>query len=573
MWLENVEINNFRSIESMAMDFGPGVNAVFGENGTGKSNLIRAVLRLLGPTYPGAHSFSVSDHLRSDEANEIRIVLTFNQNGTRTSLNWEPDAQGNYRLYLDGRGVKDEERKKYCPLYFPANREVRELPGQNTWNPIGRILAEMTEIIRADDVVMKAFDSKADELNKVLEQSATYSQFKGKLRTFAAEHLGRTGATLDLQLSLIDLEYALRTLQIFEVQDGKPYNATASGMGVQSGIVMAALRAFAEVSGGRFIVIAEEPEAYLHPLSQQALLRVFEGIANLGTQVLVTTHSPHFISVESLEGLHKVWMNNSLTQVMKYSYSRHLKLLNNLGVTSATMASLQAKLGHHLSVEAREGLFAKTVVLCEGESEAGSLGVWAGMLGHDFPTEGISVVPSHGKFSLPVLALFYKALDIPTFLVYDSDSKKEGQDRAKHADANRLLLKMCTAPEEDFPATGVFNNYAVFAPDFERVVRDADPNYATKESSVNDECGLRPDGGKGIRARYTALEYKNAGLTVPQPITTLIEGIERYHLSTNFPGSSTEKGGKSSDKLTEAKPKGAAPPRPNGGVRPVWGGA
>lgn len=531
MWLQRLSIDNYRSIEHAEVDFDPGFNAIFGENGTGKSNLVRSILKLLGPTYPGAHSFAVSDHLHADESREIRIALTF-KDPTRTStLSWEPTGGGGSRLLLDGRGVKDAERETLCPIYFPANREVRELPGQNSWNPLGRILSELSELIRANQPVRTAFDAKASELNQVLEASPEFAEFKRKLREYAAAHLGRTGSGLDLHLSLVDPEEALRTMQVFELQNGRQYNASTSGMGVQSGIVMGALRAFASVAGGRFFVVADEPEAYLHPLSQQALRLVFEALASSGTQVIVTTHSPHFISSDSLQGLHKVWLDGGATRVLRYRYADHLALLGGIGVTAATEESVKARLSHHLSVEAREGLFAKVVVLCEGESEAGSLGLWAKAMGNDFPTEGIAVVPTHGKFSLPTLALFYKALKLPTFVVFDSDSTKTGRDRTKHAETNKLILKISNAQEEEFPTTGAFSQHAVFAPDFEKVVRSSDQRYGAQETQVNEELGLRPDGAKGTRARYVALAYREAHQSTPTPIADLVRAIEAFRSS------------------------------------------
>lgn len=57
MWLKKARIVNFRSVESEAINFTPGINTIFGPNGTGKTNITRAILKLLGPTYPGQTHF------------------------------------------------------------------------------------------------------------------------------------------------------------------------------------------------------------------------------------------------------------------------------------------------------------------------------------------------------------------------------------------------------------------------------------------------------------------------------------------------------------------------------------
>lgn len=529
MYLEHVTVRGFKSVEDAAVEFSPGFNAIFGENGTGKSNLVQAILKLLGPTYPGPNSFSANDHFKRDEGREIEIVLIFNEGGSHKTLRWGPVGAGRQRLTLDGASVTDAARDRYRPIYFPTSREVRELPGANAWNPLGRIISELADRLKSDLNLRAGFDAKATELNAILEQSPDYARFKTKLREYATEHLGSRGRGLDLQLKLVDPENALRTLQVFEEQSGSSYNASASGLGVQSGITMAALRAFADVAGGRFFIIADEPESFLHPLSQEALRAVFEKLFVAGTQVIVTTHSPHFVSSKSLEGLHKVWMDGGATQVLQYGFQDHVNLMQASGITGVDGASISGRLSQHLTIEAREGLFAKTVVLCEGDTEAGSLGVWATMKSIDFPTEGIALVPAHGKMSMPTLAFFYKTLRIPTYIVFDSDSRKTGADRRKHAETNRLLLRIEGASEVDFPPGGVHVSYAVFSPDFEDSVRNADAQYSVKEAEVDDQLGLRPDGSKGIRARHVALRYQTEGLVVPQPICELIDGIKSFH--------------------------------------------
>ena len=51
MFLRNLKIENFRNIESLELDFGTGEQPrkwtyILGENGTGKTNLLRAIALL-----------------------------------------------------------------------------------------------------------------------------------------------------------------------------------------------------------------------------------------------------------------------------------------------------------------------------------------------------------------------------------------------------------------------------------------------------------------------------------------------------------------------------------------------
>jgi putative ATP-dependent endonuclease of the OLD family len=498
--------------------FSPGINAIFGENGTGKSNLARAILKLLGPRYPGANSFTIDDHYLRDPSNDIEIELTFEDSGGEQRLAWQANKllQGSYR-------VNDETRQRFCPLHFPASREIDEVPGQNTWNPIGRILSELAGLVRENPTFQTEFTRRVVELNATLETAPEYAAFKSDLRRYSQDHLGARGQGISVELGLVDPQQILRTLRIFEASGPTLFNIAEGGQGVQSSVTMAALRAFAAVAGGRLFLIADEPEAYLHPLAQRALRSVFEGMAGGGTQVILTTHSPHFVSVRHLNGLHKVWMESGETRVLPFNVSGMLDHREARGIERGTAEGVTGRLTRALTVEAGEALFAQLAVLCEGESEAMSLPIWAEALGHNIARDGISVVPAQGKFSMIQLADFFATLEIPTYIIFDSDSGKT-EERAKHAQHNRWLLATSDATVEDFPPTTVGTKHAVLSPDFERVLR-TDPAYSLAESQVNTELGLDADRSKGIRARFVALKYIDDHLPIPDTMRTLVEAI------------------------------------------------
>ena len=525
MWLKQVRVVNFRSIENGTFKFAPGVNAIFGANGTGKTNLTRAILRLLGPTYPGQNSFSVEDHTRRDESRLIEIELLFDANGTERTISWKPYRGGGTRLHLDGNPyVNNRDREAFCPLHFPSNRSVIEFPGQNKWNPIGRIIEELADVVAQNGAFMADFERRVIDLNRSLEAVPDYKTFREKLVKYSKDQLGARGDAIDVRVGLVDPRHILKTLQVFEADGTAQYNVADGGQGVQSSVTIAALRAFASLSGGRFFVIADEPEAYLHPLAQRALALVFEELAREGTQVILTTHSPHFISADHIDGLHKVWMDGNRTKASPFDMDRLLQRRVDRGTERGTSEGVKSRLSKALTLEAREALFAQLAVICEGETESLSLPIWAGYDGHDFSKLGIAVVQSQGKFSMISLSEFYSSFNLPTYLVFDSDSDARPSERAKHAEHNRWLLGFSGGVIEDFPATGVCPSHAILSPNYESAVR-VDPEYPRFEAEVNDELGLHGGSSKGVRARAVALRYKETNLPPPSIIQSIVQAI------------------------------------------------
>ena len=46
--ITNLQFNNFTAFSELAIDFSPGINIIIGENGTGKTQFLKAILALSG---------------------------------------------------------------------------------------------------------------------------------------------------------------------------------------------------------------------------------------------------------------------------------------------------------------------------------------------------------------------------------------------------------------------------------------------------------------------------------------------------------------------------------------------
>jgi predicted ATP-dependent endonuclease of OLD family len=529
MWLKSLYVKNFKSIDELNLEFTQGINVIFGENGTGKTNIIKAILKLLGPAYPGSNSFQKEDFFCLDIEREITIRMEFVEGADHFTLSWDRDDRGKLRLIYNYSGyITSDERDRFCPLHIPPNREIKDLPASSKWTPVGRIIFELSKIIEQNGAVTTQFKGKMAECVSILERSPEFSQFKMGIEAFSTEQMGSRGENVRIKMDLIDPKYILKTLQIFENLGNEKYNISEGGQGIQSNVTIAALRAFSEISRDKFFIIADEPEAYLHPLAQKALCKVFETIADRGTQIILTTHSPYFISPKHVRGLIKVWFEDNSTKCTKISLLQLVEKRRCRGVVQSTEQSTEARLNKMINLEVKEGLFAQSVVLCEGESESFSLEIWAEKEGIDFSKLGLAIVPSNGKFSMIDLAEFYEHMKIPVYLIFDSDSSTR-DNRANHIQNNKWLLSFAQTTLEDFPSSVVSEKYCVMSPDFESVLRSEDTSYSQIEREINGDLGLETDRQKGIRARYVALKFLEMRKATPLTLLSLIHKIRQVH--------------------------------------------
>jgi len=95
--LEKLKIRNFALIDSLELEFRPGLNVLTGETGAGKSILVSALGFLLGQR-------SSSELVRSG-ARLLEAEGTFSAAGKRTVFRRELDLKGRTRAFLDGRQV------------------------------------------------------------------------------------------------------------------------------------------------------------------------------------------------------------------------------------------------------------------------------------------------------------------------------------------------------------------------------------------------------------------------------------------------------------------------------------
>ena len=109
-----------------------------------------------------------------------------------------------------------------------------------------------------------------------------------------------------------------------------------------------------------------------------------------------------------------------------------------------------------------EGFFSNVTVLVEGEEDRAILIGTAAARDIDFDALNISILPCGGKSQVLKAAVIFKALEIATYTIWDSDRDKEDS----RPETNRSLLRAMNCEPEDYPLDKVESKYACFTNNF-----------------------------------------------------------------------------------------------------------
>lgn len=222
--------------------------------------------------------------------------------------------------------------------------------------------------------------------------------------------------------------------------DGKPLQDQGSGTQSSFIIGLKLLRALAqlqdstEVEANYLLLALEEIEAHLHPQMQRFIVKALKSLqkrfADLGKtiQITLTTHSPSILSgceIGELKILRPEGQtprvgqctDADLEQVAREIAGDNIRNLSKRINTAKTEAE-------KLLLTNGDALFAKCVIVAEGESEQGAFPVFAqNMLGgFDIDECGISVINGKGS-NMRYLLHLLRQLNIPFTFAYDSSDK------------------------------------------------------------------------------------------------------------------------------------------------------
>ena len=333
MIIKKLNVQNYRTLENVEVDFKGYYTAISGKNNAGKSNIIRVIrgilnrgirFRIRGGSYFGMEGFDWNDdvtnwkktskedicielsieiHKETDAAiyrfltdfifKDIDTIRSSECEELKISFIKKSDNSSIYSIFLGEREIEDNYQKQEV-LKRLKNTEC--LIFHNSTNrgfgPFDENLDRVSNFVSANEFVK--INQKRDELLKLVQKSLRHHQDE------LTNLLGNLEEKYEVSLSTRGLNFESESIDISLKEKGADISLDDWGSGTKNRTliflnILNAKRSQQMEEGMESdkitpVILIEEPESFLQDLAN-----------NLQIQIIVTTHSPYLLCFKSPE--------------------------------------------------------------------------------------------------------------------------------------------------------------------------------------------------------------------------------------------------------------------------------
>lgn len=522
MKIEQIRIKGIKSHLDTSFSL-ENYNTIVGENNSGKSNVLFAIQWFFNEIkiqendrtkgYGGMPSVKI---LFAFEEHEDIPHNIFNEEYEITPGKFEIEAYTRnitrpygpkHRLVKEGMESKVITTKNFLDLfdiiYVPSIRELNDEFKFTANSTINKLVS--TYVIDR----IKNENPKESRYADVKRSIKRLSNFMDGGEDGAFKILKASLENYMLDYNNIELEFKLKPPEVdkfikdsFEPYvkvNGEELAVNSQGMGYQRSLIFSLICNMADIKinpSKMILYLIEEPEIFLHPNHQHhfrnKLMELSKGDNN---QIILTSHSPYFLNnINNYSQVKRVYINRN-TSVLKELSTEYIdeiceingKLMANAkneyrkskGKTEwsdskmATIAKQIEKddeLRYLLWIDPlrANAFLSKKVILVEGPTEKALFSFIfdheLGTFNSEKKTSEIAVIDTVGKYHFYKFANLLFKLNIPTWIVYDTDVDDDGNNMNRTSISHKKLNEYVEELKNNGIVIGCLKNH----PDLEK---------------------------------------------------------------------------------------------------------
>ena len=565
MYLSYLNIENYRGIESLEVDFDSNINIIIGENGCNKSAVIDAIRLLynlgepirdisvsLSDFHEKAPKEGESDAIKIETAKQITITYHFkgltnaqkgafyeymvidsedNENDfAKITLKYE-NRNEKYPHFTYSTGDVEGQRADYKTFelfqhyYLGALRDSTKDLLNSRSNILGRVIKKFVGRNGTEADIEQIMKTANDEL---LERNEVKQTREGVNRNLAGIFKSFDDNKIGLQIEQSKTEHIINAIKPF-----LPYNRNTlkdeglnlwqNSLGYNNLIYIATVlgdikEQIADDSTPHFALLIEEPEAHLHPQLQLSLYNFLEQAnQSENSQLFITTHSPTLTSKVPLRNLILLEKNQAYRLGRLFDDREADKIIEdtvgNNPLKDADFHIRRKKLERYIDVTKSQLLFAKSGLFVEGISEELLISAFTQVEGYRLEDYRIELVNVRGTSFYPFLFLFNstdskKRLNKPVVILTDEDQFTDSKTK-EYSFQKLLENNYAKLIELD---TNIQNGYVI-------------SRVANLKSVANGNASI------SVNTAFKTLEYELALANIPKDRTKLTDNFMFTYLA------------------------------------------
>lgn len=421
MMLHKFEVENLRAFGSRQIlefalpvqsNLGSGLTLLVGPNNSGKSTILRSIRNLMSRD----DTFIASENERREEkAVGLKIAGVKNEVAFEFEVEKRPNTA--HLKKINGWNYEIGNDLSFVPSRRPWQDRFQRQPGKSS--------------VKEHDENLY-INGKQNEFHVDSQFAVAIAQIEGDPE--------RKEAFTDL---LLKFEPTITSWTIdnrdgqdfisFESIAGERHRIGLVGDGVNN-LFRLTFALFEFKSGS--VLLLDEPELSLHPQAQKRLYAELRARSSLG-QLIIATHSPHFIAWSDINAGAKVYRTN-----LRKGDGAELRALRSDTIQKISRVAQEKKNRKLYDVVAKEVFFSNGSLFVEGAEDAQIIGNFA----EDFQRAPLEIFGygSGGAHNIPNWLLLAQDLNIKAAAIFDGDS--EGSSAFEKANElfknnSRFMLK------------------------------------------------------------------------------------------------------------------------------------
>lgn len=539
IYIKELKIQNFKSIENETIEFNKGLNILVGPNNAGKTNIVEAIDLLLGDVYLPNFEPTTDHFFNGEEDREIIIEATLNYDNDELNDELNENAPGIDRQFkirfkyskIDGGsfavsknsqwklkydkpfGYYWDFEKKLFFLRVKSLRNIMEIAPIRWKSP----LKYFKEII-IKKAPKEELETVLKTINEAKEKLSEIDEVKNIISALLKVSKDQTDIK-EICISPSSTKYSdiLNEMKIL-IDDGYLSEVTKKGLGTQNLTIISLFRVMAKYIRDEekkcIIYGIDEPEIGLHPHNQRQLIFSLKNLSEY-SQVIVTTHSNHLIDITQIDNIIRIRKESNNTKHYKTNLTHDEKKFLEI---------------HGRNLE--EIFFAKRALVVEGDTEEGFFPEASKKFqkeeNYSFDYNSVSIINGRGE-SIWFFIKLLKNLNIPLVILVDEDKLNDKNLFLQKLNENNLIkedkkLSLENLDNDDLKNVLKDRNIFILQP-FEKMISD-NSNENTLNKIINAIKFIKEYWGYEIED----IDFEVNNTNLKRKVFELLKGNKRWRI-------------------------------------------